>query len=260
MEGIEYLYHYTSIESLALILKNRTIRLNPLDKMDDLQEKRSAEIKDFGKFTFVSCWTSDEVESIPMWKLYTQLTSGVRIKMRIRPFVQYNNVPVNQLREWAYKNNGQIVNEVVSNSATYIDAYWMLNHGVITPHAFGDDILCKIEYTNELEKLEPKIAVYKDGTTYLCGNMLGKHKNEYWRFQNEWRYLLSVYPWPPATGGAAPLMPEYIDLQITPNCYDDMEITCSPKMTVGNRILLEALLEKYNPKATVKASELSEKI
>lgn len=32
MEGIcseGYLYHYTSIESLALILKNRTIRLNP---------------------------------------------------------------------------------------------------------------------------------------------------------------------------------------------------------------------------------------
>ena len=38
MEEIEYLYHYTSIEILALILKNRTIRLNPLDKMDDLQE------------------------------------------------------------------------------------------------------------------------------------------------------------------------------------------------------------------------------
>ena len=34
------MYHYTSLESLALIIKNRTIRLNSLDKMDDLQEQK----------------------------------------------------------------------------------------------------------------------------------------------------------------------------------------------------------------------------
>ena len=40
MSNIEYLYRYTSLESLALILKSRQIRLNPLDKMDDLQEQK----------------------------------------------------------------------------------------------------------------------------------------------------------------------------------------------------------------------------
>ena len=39
MENVEYLYHYTNIETLALILKNRTIRFNSLDRMDDLQKK-----------------------------------------------------------------------------------------------------------------------------------------------------------------------------------------------------------------------------
>ena len=53
MEEIEYLYHYTSIESLALILKNKTIRLNPLDKMDDLQEQKTADVENLGKFVFV---------------------------------------------------------------------------------------------------------------------------------------------------------------------------------------------------------------
>ena len=260
MEEIEYLYHYTSIENLALILKNRTIRLNPLDKMDDLQEQRSAEIRDFGKFTFVSCWTSDEVESIPMWKLYTQLTSGVRIKMRTRPFVPYNNVPVKQLREWACKNNGQVVTEDISGFVTYIDANWMISNGVITPHAFGDDILYRIEYTNELEKLEPQIVSDKEGTTYLCGNAMGKHKNEHWAFQKEWRYLLSAYPWPPIREGVQPPPLQYIDLQIAPDCYDDMEITWSPRMTAGNRILLETLLEKYNPKAIIKKRQLLGKI
>ena len=54
MDKIEYLYHYTSLESLALILKNRTIRLNPLDKMDDIQEQKTADIENIGKFVFVS--------------------------------------------------------------------------------------------------------------------------------------------------------------------------------------------------------------
>lgn len=31
----EFLYHYTSIDSLALILKNRTIRFNSLINVDD---------------------------------------------------------------------------------------------------------------------------------------------------------------------------------------------------------------------------------
>lgn len=36
MEPPAKLYHYTNLESLALILKHKTIRLNPLSKMDDL--------------------------------------------------------------------------------------------------------------------------------------------------------------------------------------------------------------------------------
>ena len=32
------IYHYTSIETLALILKNKTIRFNRLDHVDDVDE------------------------------------------------------------------------------------------------------------------------------------------------------------------------------------------------------------------------------
>lgn len=41
----DYLYHYTSLEKLALILKNRTIRLSPLDKMDDRQEQKTSDVE-----------------------------------------------------------------------------------------------------------------------------------------------------------------------------------------------------------------------
>lgn len=88
---MDYLYHYTSVEVLALILKNRTIRFNSLDHMDDLQEQETADIKNAGQFCYISSWTDDEQESIPMWNMYSSLDSGIRIKMKKCPFKVYNN-------------------------------------------------------------------------------------------------------------------------------------------------------------------------
>ena len=45
----DYLYHYTSIETLALILANHTFRLTSLDQMDDLQEKEAFDLKNAGQ-------------------------------------------------------------------------------------------------------------------------------------------------------------------------------------------------------------------
>lgn len=81
MDNCEYLYHYTNIETLALILKNRTIRFNSLDKMDDLQEQQTADIENIGQFCYISSWTEDDTESIPMWNMYASLDLGVRIKL-----------------------------------------------------------------------------------------------------------------------------------------------------------------------------------
>ena len=89
----DFLYHYTSIETLALILSNRTFRLNSLDQMDDLQEKETSDIKNIGQFCYISSWTDDETESIPMWKMYSSLDSGVRIKLKANPFKLFENTP-----------------------------------------------------------------------------------------------------------------------------------------------------------------------
>lgn len=45
----EFLYHYTTISNLALILKNRTLRLNSLNRVEDLQEAKSLEMMRFQK-------------------------------------------------------------------------------------------------------------------------------------------------------------------------------------------------------------------
>ena len=51
------LYHYTTIDTLALMLKNKTIRFNRLDKVDDVEEDAFSNGVHLGRYIFVSCWT-----------------------------------------------------------------------------------------------------------------------------------------------------------------------------------------------------------
>ena len=76
------IHHYTSIETLKLILQNRTIRFNRSDRVDDPDEIE-LEINGypFAKYLLVSCWTLEESESIPQWGLYAGKSHGVRITL-----------------------------------------------------------------------------------------------------------------------------------------------------------------------------------
>jgi len=77
------IHHYTSIENLALILKNKTIRFTRLDKVDDSEEAGlSCKNIQLSYYTFVSCWTDSEEESIPLWKMYAgKEMHGIRIEL-----------------------------------------------------------------------------------------------------------------------------------------------------------------------------------
>ena len=57
--------------------------------MDDLQEKEAFDLKNAGQFCYISSWTDDETENIPMWKMYSSLSSGVRIKLKANPFKEF---------------------------------------------------------------------------------------------------------------------------------------------------------------------------
>lgn len=79
------IYHYTSIDTLALILLNRTIRFNRLDQVDDEEESifgsGDSDVK-IGKYIFVSCWTKDPEENPTLWK-YIEEKVGKRNAVRI---------------------------------------------------------------------------------------------------------------------------------------------------------------------------------
>ena len=79
------IYHYTSIDTLALILLNKTIRFNRLDQVDDKKESEfgsgDSDVK-IGMYIFVSCWTKNPKENPSLWK-YIEEKAGKRNAVRI---------------------------------------------------------------------------------------------------------------------------------------------------------------------------------
>ena len=268
---IEYLYHYTSVDSLALILKNKTIRLNTLDKMDDLQEQKTADINNFGKFFFVSSWTSDESESIPMWKMYTSPNSGVRIKLRKNPFKWNITTGVDFIKKIGYIPSNQ---ETVSyQQKTFLNLAELMKLGVYCAQAWSGDILHEVIYTTDKNLLEPKVVTVDEKGTTISYGELGRYKNEHWKFQKEWRYLMSFLPMDfslspdkmyeefsktalKIISGTAALPISCFDLIIDEEYFKEMEITPNPQMSAGNRVILNDLVEKYNPNAIIRESTL----
>lgn len=270
MENTEYLYHYTNLETLALILKNRTIRFNSLDKMDDLQEKETADIKNIGQFFYISSWTEDATESIPMWNMYASLNSGIRIKLRKNPFKVYENTAANL---------SPVVHASVTDSSdgkplhSIIPLAEMFAKGFIAPQAMARDLLRKVEYTDDKDKLYPKMLSENGNNFTIAMGELGRYKNLHWSFQSEWRYILNILPvdlnqpvessirdfqlvankmrW----GIAKQPFPHY-DMMIADDAFADMEITLSPRISAGNRIIVQSLVEKYNPSAILCESSL----
>ena len=53
---------------------------------------------------------------------------------------------------------------------------------------------------------------------------------------------------------------DHFDLEIAPEAMEKMVITPSPKMTAGNRIILDALVERYNPSCRISESALLGKL
>lgn len=275
MSEQDYLYHYTSVDSLALILKNRTIRLNSLEKMDDLQEQKTSDVKNFGKFFFVSSWTSDEIESIPMWKMYTDPKSGVRIKLHKNPFKRVSTKGSDFIETFGCIPTDD--NSISFGQDTFLNLADLIKQGVYSAQAWKGDILYEMEYTTDKSLLEPQVVSTNVKETSISFGTLGRYKNEHWRFQKEWRYLMSFIPMDfnhspeemlkkftqtavEIVSGTAVLPINYYDLPIDDCWFEEMEITPSPQMSAGYRVLLETLVEKYNPTAIIKESDLKDLI
>lgn len=249
----EYLYHYTSIETFALIMSSRKIRFNCLKYVDDPEENMSSDKKEIGKLCVVSCWTDIEEDSLPMWNMYTPNMKGVKIKMKSFPFKRYPSTMKNSWKQ--VDSNGCLieypgVEKYLNDYASYIDEKKVIreNRAFVIPPA---PELIAVEYTNDEDLIKPQI-VYGDSFD-ITG--IGKYKRACWEFQSEWRYRIIF-----TTFNAEKLRnnkktndlfsirkipyKEYF-LELAENAFEGMEITLGPKASKAEKIIVESLVEKY---------------
>lgn len=260
----DYLYHYTSIETLALILKNRTIRFNNLLYVDDPDEKKSKDIKSVGRFCLVSCWTDVNKESLPMWKLYTPDMHGVRIRMKPFPFKEY---PAMMQNFWHVEGEEDIYSRAaitINSYKSYIDEKRVAreNRAFVIPPSVE---LVPVEYTDDETKIYPKIKMSDDFRI----DYIGMCKRTYWEFQSEWRYKILFTPFNAAEikegaeknkeVGISKRVPyKEFFLELANNAFYEAEIILGPKVTEGEKIIVESLINTYckNEKVTVKKSQI----
>ena len=259
------IYHYTSLESLALILQNKTIRFNRLDKVDDLEEGNveSLGIK-FCKYIFVSCWTEDENENIPLWKMYGGDWGGVRTSMEKQMFREYS-IP----RKFIHP---KLEIEGCFQYKIPLEDFQNPEFSIYPVSEYDHLFYRNIEYKEDIF-LHTKDAI-QDNDNELSINIeaFGTYKNKRWKFQNESRFVLYILPYnllvksnysvenvtiaKKALMEGKELSFNYYDMQLKEEAINSMEITLSPSITEAQRIIVEALKDKYAPQAKILDSTL----
>lgn len=255
------LYHYTSLETLALILTNKSLCFNTLLNVDDIEEAETSDMGLLGKYVYVSCWTDEAAESIPMWQLYTPNMHGVRIQLPVFPFKEHH-----------YKAGELHFKE---NTTSYIDLKKVFddNKALICGN-YPEPV--QITYTTDKTLLHPrtKFGDSLDDFNSVLGNgstgkqqskttirfkELGRYKNVDWQFQKEWRYWLFMAPL--GIGTSSQITPKttvdlYSLLQdkdarppyerffvaLSEEAISQMQIVFGPRMTEAEKILAKHLL------------------
>lgn len=263
------LYHYTTLESLALILKNKTIKFNRLDCVDDVEEGAAVSAGvNLSKYMFVSCWTENSEESIPLWKMYAGDGFGVRISLDSDMFMKYliyheEGDPLNV--------QGMIVSRV-SKETLLNPKFFVFPPQVISSDEKYDMFFRRVEYVDDVKSCVDNLISCHNNSggipeTCIKFGEVGKYKHKRWAFQEEVRFVLGIFPgnWLYLNGDNAHMAVQAIMnnqtvdftsffLHLSPEVMETMEITLSPSATESHRIMVDALCEKYAPNATVKDS------
>ncbi len=238
----QYLYHYTTIESLAQILKSKCMRFNTLLNVDDPVEVSIEDTFKIKKHFLVSCWTSSSEENMALWTQYTKDMKGCIISLPVEMFSNY---------KMGNTTSKEINNKIVIVKET--------NKVRITTPIID---LIEVEYKEKLSRP----VFFQDN--FLENFLPVKEKLKCWEFQKEFRFLLYQTPKSKSKYGYIDNELEkvfqdykyfpfdFYDLKFNIDSFLKMEIILGPKCTNSDYLIVEALVEKYNKSAKIKQSKI----
>jgi hypothetical protein len=268
----EKIFHYTSVESLAMILSTGKLRFTRLDSVDDMSEGQTHAGIPFGKYFFVSCWTQQEEDNLAQWKMYGGDMEGIRIEFPAYPF-----------RRVRMEAHGEV--KVTGNLYSPIATTEMYgrNYMIIPPFVGNKSFAGPVVYVENVESRYASAIVKEKSDSgqeqiKIDGFYdLPRLKSKIWEFQAEFRFLLHVMPIVPPFPIGEPLSPTieqaagsagammngvdpgvtYIDVPFDPSVLDRMVIRVGPLCSDGAKVCVEALRDKLAPNAKIEVSPLA---
>lgn len=189
MTQIKNIFHYTSVENLALILSSRKIRFSRLDGVDDALEGPVIDGIHFNKYFFVSCWTSLSAESIPQWYMYTDKMTGVRIELPSYPFINKLLTPP---PSWSHYEQEGTLSGPLGFEEMFKPTYMLLPMFMNSEQFAGsveyvDDVEQRYRQAVSIDRANGRISIYKP-------HELIRFKTKHWEFQSEYRFSLFALP------------------------------------------------------------------
>lgn len=237
------IFHYTTIETLALILKHRTLRFNCASNVNDPDEGNSDDFKEsLAPHCFISCWTYKQVESIPLWKIYAANGKGVRLESDTRYIRMINENENNPGRLLFIVKNVISVNPKMHfinlwQDAESINPYFKTNYS-------DEKRIFKKDYSTS----ETQQFVYDVEAAFNT-------KKTCWSYEEEIRFILlgndvedpkiweSVFHSIPSKNK---LDLDYVDLKLDQDFFDNLKITCGPLTEDADKIIVNSLIEKFD--------------
>lgn len=239
------LYHYTSIQVLALILNNRTIRFSKLSKVNDPLEGIPV-MKGLNDYLFVSCWSREHVENLYMWRMYAGL-DGVRIGLPEDIFTTFPKKPEN-VKIWDHEQDVKVslvhgiqeapqgwknINIIASFCHDIKEKQGHTMYGPDDMHYYKDDFVdSNIKFT------------HSSIPTVMSFAAVGIAKIFYWQFEDEVRFRIPFKD-------KIPLKPEdrldivgdHIDVGVKDSAFNGIKVVVGPENGKANEIIVKALLK-----------------
>ncbi|KZK83629.1 hypothetical protein PsAD13_02680 [Pseudovibrio sp. Ad13] len=232
------LYHYTTIQTLALILESEAIRFRKLSKTNDPDEG-TADHAQLKEFVYSSSWTSQERENIGLWKMYAGM-DGVRIGLPEEMF------PVHQPRSLHQPHSlHSIKHRTFENAATIPSVNLVVNDPENSYLESGSHKLRdfygpdEIKYTQSVSEARAELR-----DEYYTTAGVGIFKLDDWDLEKEVRFRIAfAQSFTLAQEPPFYLMDDFVDVPLKEGILQEIEVTVGPINDVANELIANALLE-----------------
>lgn len=248
------LYQYTSLASLEKILASRTLRFSRLDTVNDPEEAMASDVALAASSVFVSCWSGTVAEQIPMWSMYGQNFSGVRIRLPTNMFIGRKEPVI-------FEKGGAVITVESWHSINRKSPAMSTNScAIIGPN--------KIYYSDDPAFRNRPLVYRHAGTAHFCPHDLGMVKCTHWSYEQEWRFKIAALSFEAQFPDdeyfnkvtldleTYPVEAEALFIPLAPLAINELEVMIGPKADSATCREVERILAEHAPSASLTHSQI----